>query len=237
MMSLLLVSMLMVSHPAMEVPRGASDCGSALKGYMDGIQAFTQSHPNIELRFTMVTKKRSGKADTSSILVRTCGPYKRTRMGTEIEGMMVAEDSRHVVFVMYREKRILIRQQQPDTKSTTNAMAVFASILKESASTTCETKTDGTQTFTVDLTPTAGKHGPVERMDVTVDGQGTIAEMTTTYAKKNPTESIGIRGIALSSIGTDGAVMVPAVDVVFAKNKLRSEFKDFTVLDMREKKR
>lgn len=222
---------------APSVPDGTPECGRTLKGYIDGIRTFTQSHRNVELRFTMITKKWSGTADTTSITVRTCGAYKRTRMGTHVRGMMVAEDSRNVVFVMYGEKRILIRQQQPDGTQTTNALDVFAGILEEPASTTCRTQSDGLQTFTVDLAPTAGKYGPVERMDVAVDGQGAITGMTTTYTKKNPTESIGIRDIVLSSIGADAAVMVPAVDVVFVKNKLREEFKDFSVLDMREKKR
>lgn len=208
----------------------AAECSEELRSCLDRFRSTIAGSRTLDINFTLVTSKSDGTHDTDKVHIAKYS----NRQVTRSKMFTIAEDESVIVYISTAENRVLIRQQSPDRDSTPQALQLLFTLIATPGSVSCTAGSDGRTEFVVDLS-NEGRDGLVKSIEVEADRELRLLSVTTRYRSTSKVSSM-----AMTNVSVDTSVskrqLPDALSLLYDNKKLKPEFKDYSIIDMRKLK-
>jgi hypothetical protein len=204
-----------------------AECGDDLRTCLDRFRSLVNGARTLDIDFTLVTSNRNGTHDTDQVHISK----NRTRQFTQSRMFTIGEDESVIVYISVAEKRVFIRQQSPERDSTPQALQQLFTLIATPGSVSCTAGREGRTEFAVDLS-NEGRDGLVKSIEVEADRELRILSVTTRYRSTSKVSSMAMSHISID-MSPSKRQLPDALSLLYDNKKLKPEFKDYSIIDMR----
>jgi len=208
----------------------AAECSDDLRSCLDRLRSTINGTRTLDIDFTLVTSNTSGSHDTDQVHIAK----NNTRQVTRSKMFTIAEDESVIVYISTAEKRVFIRQQSPERDSTPQALQQLFTLIATPGSVSCTAGRDGRTEFVVDLS-NEGRDGLVKSIEVEADRELRLLSVTTRYRSTSKVASMAMSHVSIDTLVSKHP-LPDALSLLYDNKKLKPEFKDYSIIDMRKLK-
>lgn len=225
-----LASIIIVLIISTTASTNSAECSDDLRKCLDRFRSIVNGTRTLDIDFTLVTTNKNGSHDTDQVHISK----NSTRQFTRSKTFTIGEDESVIVYISNVEKRIFIRLQSPDRDSTPQALLQLFTLIATPGRVSCTKGREGHSSFVVDLA-NEGRDGLVQSIEVETDRELRLLSVTTRYRSTSKIVSMEMSDVSITS-PTSSLRLPDALSLLYVNKKLRSEFKDYSIIDMRKLK-